>query len=328
MSDRVETTDEPEPAKTGSVSFDVSTVEELDELNRGEGWSIDYRQLEAGPLNARYSILETRSGALTFERFDRRLEVRCEAPPGMVALFYVRDGEALVNGRRVTESDWTFLPRGAELTASVPARLGAGTTFVPEEDFERAFLGNARGSQSPPGDLLIVRDDSARAAALRRRHKALTAGASREGGDAEPAEWVGRTVAGMANGPSPRRMREDSRQRLDEAREYIESRIVDPLRLSDVCRECDVGMRSLQRYFKRELGLTPKRYITARRLDLARRALLRGTPESTDVTSVALRLGFHHLGRFSTEYRRFFGELPRQTLQHRSRSAVALSLFG
>ena len=69
-------------------------------------------------------------------------------------------------------------------------------------------------------------------------------------------------------------------------------------------------MRSLQRHFRREMGLTPKQYVTARRLDLAHRALLDGTPETTDVTAIALELGFRHLGRFAASYRRFYGELP------------------
>jgi AraC-like DNA-binding protein len=55
------------------------------------------------------------------------------------------------------------------------------------------------------------------------------------------------------------------------------------------------------------------------RLKQARLQLDAPRPGAT-VTEVALDCGFTHLGRFSSEYRRRFGELPSQTLR---RAAVA-----
>jgi AraC family ethanolamine operon transcriptional activator len=60
-------------------------------------------------------------------------------------------------------------------------------------------------------------------------------------------------------------------------------------------------------------NVTPKQYIVATRLVGVRRALLNARP-GAKITSVANDWGFWHLGRFSSDYKRMFGELPSQTL--------------
>jgi transcriptional regulator GlxA family with amidase domain len=59
------------------------------------------------------------------------------------------------------------------------------------------------------------------------------------------------------------------------------------------------------------------------RLKLVRDELLRSGPDA-NVTAVAMRHGFVHLGRFSAQYRVAFGELPSATLR-RKRAASGLS---
>ena len=60
-------------------------------------------------------------------------------------------------------------------------------------------------------------------------------------------------------------------------------------------------------------GATPMQVLQRVRLDRAREELLVG--EAKSVTAVAMRCGFGHLGRFAAEYRKTFGESPRDTQQ-------------
>ncbi|MFY8217090.1 MAG: helix-turn-helix domain-containing protein [Chthoniobacterales bacterium] len=46
------------------------------------------------------------------------------------------------------------------------------------------------------------------------------------------------------------------------------------------------------------------------RLCKARREILGSGYRNLSVTDAAMAWGFNHLGRFSAEYRQFFGELP------------------
>jgi adenylate cyclase len=77
---------------------------------------------------------------------------------------------------------------------------------------------------------------------------------------------------------------------------------------------CGVAERSLQRHFRRFVGQTPMEFLRAERLDQVRQSLL-GAPPQADVTRIAGRCGFNHLGRFAAWYRERYGESPSATLR-------------
>jgi len=72
----------------------------------------------------------------------------------------------------------------------------------------------------------------------------------------------------------------------------------------------------VQRCFKRRFGLSVTSYLKAVRLDAAHHDLIATRPSGNSVTTIALRNGCSHLGRFSSEYRERFGQLPSETLRN------------
>lgn len=95
----------------------------------------------------------------------------------------------------------------------------------------------------------------------------------------------------------------------------------DPLAIGDLAAHCGIGIRALEKNFRRHLGTTPLDFLRNLRLDKARR-LLKDGASHWSVTGAALEAGFPNLGRFAAFYRRRFGEFPRDTVQKReSRSA-------
>jgi AraC-like DNA-binding protein/tetratricopeptide (TPR) repeat protein len=94
--------------------------------------------------------------------------------------------------------------------------------------------------------------------------------------------------------------------------------------LADLAAIAGVSPRTLQRQFKVFLGETPGATLRDIRFEYARRELLQGL-SSTKVAGVALDSGFTHLGRFSTEYRRRYGETPSQTLKRQDLFTGALA---
>jgi len=88
-------------------------------------------------------------------------------------------------------------------------------------------------------------------------------------------------------------------------------------RLETLCRISNVSERTLTTAFREVTGLTPLQFIKARRLDAAQSALVRARRTDISIKSVALDLGFWHLGYFARDYRAQFAESPSQTLARR-----------
>ena len=99
------------------------------------------------------------------------------------------------------------------------------------------------------------------------------------------------------------------------AQDYIEMNFQMPVHTEELCKRTGVGVRTLQRSFKEYFGHSVMDYLKTVRLDAAFRELTAGDSRETNVTDVALGNGFTHLGRFSVDYRRRFGESPSETLE-------------
>ncbi|NMD54688.1 helix-turn-helix transcriptional regulator [Tsukamurella columbiensis] len=96
------------------------------------------------------------------------------------------------------------------------------------------------------------------------------------------------------------------------ALDHIEARLRGPLSVPDVAAHVGISVRSLQRAFQDRLETSPSAYILGERLDRVRAELL--APDSArTVTDTAFDWGFTHPSRFSSLYRRRFGETPSQS---------------
>ncbi|WP_175854670.1 AraC family transcriptional regulator [Burkholderia anthina] len=95
---------------------------------------------------------------------------------------------------------------------------------------------------------------------------------------------------------------------------YMVEHLGEPIRLSEVARECNVSLRSMQLGFQRDLGVTPAQWLRTQRLERAFEALSFAAPGDTSVTDVALQCGFTHLGEFSANFKRRYGKKPSEIL--------------
>ena len=112
---------------------------------------------------------------------------------------------------------------------------------------------------------------------------------------------------GAGFGPQPLMPRHVKR-----AEGYIREHLRDDIKLTDIASAAGVSVRSLSEGFQRALQQSPMQYVKALRLDAARNELQCSGSDRL-VSEVAEAWGFNHLGRFSEQYRRRFGELPSST---------------
>lgn len=95
---------------------------------------------------------------------------------------------------------------------------------------------------------------------------------------------------------------------------YIEEHAHEPISVGDLAEYAGVSTRSLFSGFRRFRNTSPMHYLKEVRLRRVHDELLSAQPSSGTVTTIAFRWGFSHLGHFTTDYKRRFGETPSETL--------------
>ncbi|MBO7149144.1 MAG: helix-turn-helix transcriptional regulator [Clostridia bacterium] len=97
---------------------------------------------------------------------------------------------------------------------------------------------------------------------------------------------------------------------LSKSIRYIDNNLTSFICLEQMCKELYISKSYLHRIFAKHLQTTPKKYITARRLALAQKAL-QGDAKPTDIYS---KCGFCDYSAFYRCYLRHFGYPPSKEL--------------
>jgi AraC-like DNA-binding protein len=108
--------------------------------------------------------------------------------------------------------------------------------------------------------------------------------------------------------------------RFRRVRDFVAEHLHQPIHLDDLCREIGLSAGGTENAFRDYLGISPIEFLRHQRLHCARRTLLREAAVPGAVKKAALEAGFWHLGRFAGDYRRLFGESPKETLAMAARS--------
>ncbi|MFD8205921.1 helix-turn-helix domain-containing protein [Streptomyces sp. NPDC059695] len=96
---------------------------------------------------------------------------------------------------------------------------------------------------------------------------------------------------------------------------YIEANADRDVTLADIAASVPVTPRAVQYAFARHFDSTPLAYLRRVRLALAHDDLRAAEPGTATVTSIAMRWGFGHPGRFAAAYRAAYGRAPFGTLR-------------
>jgi AraC-like DNA-binding protein len=89
-------------------------------------------------------------------------------------------------------------------------------------------------------------------------------------------------------------------------RDVLDAHVPDGITLEDAAKVVHAHPAHLVRAFSREFGMPPHRYLTGRRVDLARRYLLDGHPAA----EVATLAGFYDQSHLNRHFRKLLGVTP------------------
>lgn len=126
------------------------------------------------------------------------------------------------------------------------------------------------------------------------------------------AEMIFATVRDRSQASSESQKHLNRRGIVRKAEEFIREHLCDPPSILELCEFTGAGRRALFYAFDELLGMSPIAYLKAARLQEARRRIL-ASDQQHCVRLVASNLNFKHLGQFSIDYAKHFGESPSQT---------------
>jgi AraC family ethanolamine operon transcriptional activator len=323
----------PSAAPAGTWRLDARTGDAHSQARVQPEWQQEYRQLSPGLFQGHVQHVQLPGMRLVREDSNQALHQRGDLGRGAYgfAMPLALSEPGIFNGQRF-ELDSVLLGRGDELDLRTPTQLSLMAVVVEADLLQPLWQ---RMYQKPLAawleHQLVVPARPAAAQALRRLHMELMARlldphaawqdetALRQVRDTLLIEWLEvipeRVDASSLPSVAARR------QLVHRACELMLAQPDEPLSMLDLCGRVGASRRKLNYCFQDVLGTSPMQYLRAVRLNGVRRELRSGAKGA--VQDAAARWGFFHMGQFSTDYKKQFGELPSATL--RAAAAPALS---
>lgn len=279
------------------------------------GVDLTYRQMSAGPFSGRVRRLALPGLDIVHEQASRRLEIGFGLAEDTVFALFHRPQSG---GSRI--EDITAGP-GMGGCATGPRHLSELT----EEGYDAIYLVLRGGPLSPDPGIGWTGFDVAAGPAVRDLVLWLDGILwHASGAGPAPSPELMAMVPGLLMDRLSLLFRQDGARPASRGRgSRLYARIRDWLAdhadeapsVKDVAARFELPASDLRTACREIAGQSLDELLRIHRLNLAHRDLVRARDRPTRVTDIAMDHGFLHLGRFSAEYRRFFGETPSQTLR-------------
>lgn len=274
------------------------------------GSEFEFVQLAPGHLGYGQDSVSIGDVTISCERVDKPLRVRMRTPPDVVSVSFMlaAGGMAFWHGHEI-ETSHALVFGEAENEYILPAGLRSLNFIVPVSAYDKFSLPRPRPglwrTAIAPRRLLT----SVGCAALQGRHFAPDTDVLLLGAicDALAEEQDTQLFQGEQTGGSTRQF--NVLQRAERMQMELAFTNIDEIAVG-----LGTSKRSLHRTFKDFTGLGPQSYLRILRLHQFRQRLVAAGAHDT-ITRLAYNHGFENMGRLSSQYRDWFGELPRQTRQ-------------
>lgn len=289
-------------------------------------WDVDFKQM--GCEEGTSSIFQAQVGSMLFSnaQFSCRVDQQGLTPQGMrtFAIFNKLPHQLNFYGHLVEKDCLLLFPSHGEIQSFSQPGFDVLTFSFPEAMLEDSFSANEAGvcnknltSEESLFPLLPFQAERFRMLIHNAASLVLEQASSvHESVIASVQEEILSLLLEVLSGPRPcpAILGPVRHRKMMDVLEYIETNAHRPILVSELSEIGRTSVRTIQSLFQGQLGISPKAFINARRLSGAHRDLWRAEADGIQVTDIANRWGFWHMGQFASDYRKQFGELPSHTL--------------
>jgi AraC-like DNA-binding protein len=302
------------------------------------GMRMDVRALERHPFHC--TVIRARLGTELLEalELDRpvAMHARFRADRLGIGCTLNAEGSGLLNGLDIPRGSLNIFCEGVEVSYRTPTNFRPSVFWVERERLQAAAVARLGHALTLPlHGFATVPPSYATLALVNLIQDAMRAvdGATpgTTSSDVEPVRnallngYVDALAAGIPG--RPRNIDRRAQRRNDlmlSIHAFWSANRSEPLDIRALAHATGRAERVLQYTFHDLFGMSPQAWFAVMRLNEAHRELAQAIPPQRTVADIATHWGFNHLGRFARDYRRLFGELPRETLR-RSGAEAAVS---
>ena len=291
-------------------------------------WDVDFRQIEKGRFKADLSQYVSKNFQLARASFNRGLDQKGSSPEGLwsFAIAAYSSIPLIFKGKETGPNDIMLYPPGSEICAISKPGFDILTFSASENYLESISEKNGLpefGKQFKGIDIVTCKKE--RITNVRHILSRLFSEMQEKDFQIENCHGKFDKIENLSKDilyaiySCKKSYKAHNQIKLREAAFHqaaacIEAHAGDPMTVRGLVRSTGVSERTLEYVFREHLGLSPKAYIRTYRLNRARRDLIKSSQSAVKIADIANRWGFWHMGQFAKDYRKFFGELPSETI--------------
>jgi AraC family transcriptional regulator, ethanolamine operon transcriptional activator len=319
------------PLRTAKPTFTHLLTGNFEEIaTQSRGWNVEYNQLSRGRFQGGLRLLELPGIQLSIFSYNRVMHIQGHAPPGTIAFAVnlVSHGSIKFCGHQATQGELILAHPASEGFSfnSADRHTFAVLVFSLEKFIHSGRSLYHREIRHLEAENLALRVRPDHLIGLRRRIEEIFELLTNTPYTILAQPLIQGIILGELTEELLRPFyAEDGlihekiippfrREAVKRAQDYIEGNLREPLSLGEICQAAGASCRTLFYGFHDIVGLSPKAYLKARRLNAVRRELLRNEASVSTVFDMASSWGFWHMGQFGRDYKAMFGELPSETM--------------
>ena len=294
-------------------------------------WDQEYRQMSHGLFHGSAFHVQVGPFSIFRERWGRKIHYHGITPKGTCALAIPlhQTGDIMWMGKRITEEEIIVQCPGQEgnllsgptwdsIVITIPEAILAGHMANLTQGDTKERLHSHGVLHLKPEQVSSVRN-----ASLACLHTAihLATGPATSFPLVEMVdsvvEFIARQMVTSRKLTGAPRSHQHHTHLMRKIESYCMDQVEQPLQMSVLCRAFNISERTLYHVFRKQKNMTPLDYLKKTKLNRVYKTLRRAQADEVLIKQVAYTNGFFHLGQFSQDYKKLFGELPSHTLQQK-----------
>jgi AraC-like DNA-binding protein len=286
-------------------------------------WNVEHKQIGKGVFRGSLFGIHTPRIQLGISHFSRAIMTKGSFPERCIVIYSCAnrsENDPVFNfhNRTVAENEVVVLTKDDTLDLLTHDAVDLHTLVIEEKLFYKAFdafFGEIPDEETAERLFYLKEDKIAHIHQIQKAYLSYLADVYPKLEDKPKyeeieAEMLEELFSCMYTAPAEKKRK---KFQIKEVRDLLHANIDKSVDIGTIFDEFKLGESQLYELFKKEYGVTPKRYLRLLRFNAIKKELLQTDPDSTTIAKIAKKYHISQMGHFSTAYKELFSETPSQT---------------